>query len=210
MLIHCVRHGESVFNAVGRIQGQADIPLSDLGRRQGAALAKRLTDRPIEAIFASPLSRAMETAAFVAEVFRMEVLRDDRLMEINAGIFQELDWNEIRTRYPEESRRWKAHDPDFVIPKGESRRQLSHRARIVFEEIRSQPFQEVAVVAHGGLLVAALKSLLGIPIEKSPFSLYNASISQLQWDDEPKLITLNEIGHLSEIDCDRPPHRGDL
>ena len=57
MWLYCVRHGESIHNAEGRIQGQLDVPLSDFGRRQGEAIAEALAVLPIDAIYASPLLR---------------------------------------------------------------------------------------------------------------------------------------------------------
>ena len=70
------------------------------------------------------------------------------------------------------------------------------RGRAVFESIRESPFRRVAVVSHGGILAGALKALLRIPAEINPFSLYNASISKLAWNETIKLLTLNQLDHL--------------
>ncbi|KKK94352.1 hypothetical protein LCGC14_2683730, partial [marine sediment metagenome] len=67
MLLYCIRHGESTYNAEGRIQGQSDVPLSELGRRQGEAVAAALRAEPVEAIYSSPLRRAMQTAEPLAD-----------------------------------------------------------------------------------------------------------------------------------------------
>jgi len=88
MWLYCVRHGESVHNAEGRIQGQADIPLSDFGRRQGEAIAAALAELPIDAIYASPLLRALETAEIVARRLSLPIRIDPRLKEIHIGVFQ--------------------------------------------------------------------------------------------------------------------------
>jgi broad specificity phosphatase PhoE len=132
------------------------------------------------------------------------------LQEIHAGIFQKLRWDEIAIAHPADAARWKAHEPDFVIPGGESRRQLMSRGEAALRDIRAQPFAHVAVIAHGGILTAALKALLGIPAERNPFRLFNASISVLEWNDEPKLLTLNQIGHLCDLDDGVDLHSGDL
>src|SRR5688572_13452490 len=137
MILYCVRHGESAFNAEGRIQGQTNVPLSELGRRQSQAVAAALGRLPIEAVFSSPLERALETARPVAEALGLTVRIDERLMEINAGIFQGKVWNEIQAAHPREAQRWLAHDPDFVIPGGESRRSLMTRGRAALEAIRA-------------------------------------------------------------------------
>jgi broad specificity phosphatase PhoE len=68
----------------------------------------------------------------------------------------------------------------------------------------------VAVIAHGGVLAAAFKSLLGIPAELNPFNLFNASISQLLWDGQVKLLTLNQIDHLPRLEGVHATRTGDL
>jgi broad specificity phosphatase PhoE len=196
MLFYLIRHGESLYNAEGRIQGQSDVALSPLGLRQAAAIAEAFGDEPLDAVFASPLRRAIETAEPIAARFGLPIRTDDRLMEIHAGIFQGLLWAEIEAKFPDAARPWREQHPDFVIPGGESRRSLMVRGRAAFESIREMPFRRVAVVSHGGILAAALKSVLQIPAEINPFSLYNASISKLAWDHRVKLLTLNQLDHL--------------
>lgn len=210
MILYCVRHGESVYNAEGRIQGQTDIPLSELGQRQGLAVADALAALPIQAIYASPLVRALETARPVALRLGLQIETDDRLREIHAGIFQGLRWDEIEASHPAEARHWLEQTPDFVIPGGESRRALMVRGQAVFESIRERGHEHVAVIAHGGILSAALKALLGIPAELNPFSLVNGSISRLRWDTKLKLLTLNETCHLQAVNNGRAGSGGDL
>ena len=70
MIVYCIRHGESTYNAEGRIQGQSDVPLSQLGLRQSEAVAAALAGLPVEAIYSSPLERASQTAARVADALQ--------------------------------------------------------------------------------------------------------------------------------------------
>ena len=196
MLFYLIRHGESLYNAEGRIQGQSDVELSLLGLRQAAAIADALAEEQIDAIFASPLRRAMQTAEPIAARLGLTIQTDDRLKEIDAGIFQGLLWAEIESKFPDAARPWCEQLPDFVIPGGESRRSLMIRGLAVFQSIRESPFRRVAVVSHGGILAAALKAVLRIPAEVNPFSLYNASISKLAWGEKTKLLTLNQLDHL--------------
>jgi len=210
MILYLIRHGESVYNAEGRIQGHSDIPLSEFGRRQSASLAACLAAVPLEAVFSSPLRRAAETAAPIAAWHGLAVQFDDRLKEIHAGIFQGLLWTEIAERFPREALPWLGQEPDFVIPGGESRRQLMHRGQLGLEAIRQQSYQTVAVVAHGGVLSAALKGLLGIPAQRNPFNLSNASISKLIWKNDVKLMTLNQLDHLRQFDLAREDQTGNL
>jgi len=210
MLLFCVRHGESCYNAEGRLQGQSHTPLSALGQRQAQAAAGALRGRPIEAIYTSPLPRALQTAEAIGRELGLPVITDPRLMEINVGIFQDLLHVEIADRFPTESTAWKASDPDYRIPQGESRRDLMVRGRAAFDEIRAQGHDQAVVVSHGGLIAAAFKALLDVPAERNPFTLYNASISQLIWQREPKLLTLNEIEHLRAARLDVITNRGDF
>lgn len=206
MILYCVRHAESVYNGEGRIQGQADPPLSQTGLAQAAALAAGLKQFPrVDALFCSPLQRAMQTAAPISDALGLEIRTIDQLKELNAGIFQGKRWDEIEELYPEEARTWKSLEPDFVIPGGESRRQLMHRGRAALESIRRSGFERVIVVSHGGLLTAALKALLNVPADTNPFMLMNASVSQLVWPSADstavKLLTLNETWFLRDAGC---------
>ena len=210
MILYLIRHGESVFNAEGRIQGQTDIPLSSLGRQQAVVLARAMAQLPMEAVYASPLRRAMETAEPLAELLRLPIRTDERLKEIHAGIFQGLLWSEIDQRYAAEATRWREYDPDFVVPGGESRRMLMQRGRAAIDAILAAGHKQAAVVAHGGLLGAAIKSLLDIPAHRHPFSLYNGSISKLAFGQQVRLLTLNQIDHLRAAGIALEDRTGDL
>jgi broad specificity phosphatase PhoE len=198
MKLYCVRHGETFHNLAGRIQGQTDSQLTDLGLRQCRAVAEALEPMPVDAVLSSPLSRALDSARCVAERLKLNVEVDPRLMEINAGIFQGLCWDEIEQQYPDEAVRWRSQDPDYRIPGGESRRDLMQRAGEVFATIRQAGYRQAVVVAHGGLLSAAFKALLEIPPKYNPFVLSNGSISVVQWEREVKLLRVNDTTHLRD------------
>lgn len=202
MILYCVRHGESCYNAEGRLQGQSHTPLSPLGLRQAQAVAEALRELPIEAVYASPLPRAMQTAEPLAQALSLSVIPDPRLMEINVGIFQELLHSEIDALHPQEAAAWRASDPDYRIPGGESRRDLMERGRAAFEAIRAAGHEHAVVVSHGGLIASALKSLLQIPPQFNPFPLYNGSVSQVVWRHEAKLLSLNQVEHLRTAGCE--------
>jgi probable phosphoglycerate mutase len=152
----------------------------------------------------------MSTARPIARALGLEIVTDKRLMEINAGVFQGKVWSEIEKAYPEAARAWKAQEPDFRIPEGESRRELIARGRAALESIRETGHDRAVVVAHGGLLTAALKGLLDIPAERNPFSLHNCSISQFTWQSQFRLLTLNETAHLREVNAGHNVTSGDL
>lgn len=210
MILYCVRHGESTYNVEGRLQGQSDTRLSPLGARHAEAIAATLGKLEIAAVYSSPLSRAMETARPLAAALKLPIVEDARLKEIDIGIFQGTLAVDLADLFPEEAARWRSQDPDFRIPRGESRRDLMIRAEAAFHDIRASGHSHVAVVAHGGVLAAAFKALLGVPAERNPFMLYNGSISMLDWGNQFKLMTLNQIDHLSAAGHALATRTGDL
>jgi broad specificity phosphatase PhoE len=200
MILYCVRHGESISNAEGRVQGQSDVELSDLGRRQGEAIARALAGRPIAVVYSSPLRRALETARILGRRIGVEVRVDPRLREIHAGIFQDKRRSEINRLYPEAIARWISEDPDYVIPGGESRNQLRQRGLAAFASIFASHDQQAVVVAHGRLLVTTIKALLDIPPKAPPHSLQNGSITALSSEDgKVQLVALDQIDHLYDV-----------
>ena len=202
MILYCVRHGETTYNVQRRLQGHSQrSALSPLGRRQSEAVAAALADKPIEAIYASPLRRALETAVIVAQALRLEIRTDPRLREINVGVFQDQLRADLEKHQPEALARWLSGDPDYVIPGGESRRQLAARGREALEAIRRSGHRQVVVVSHGGLLVSTIKSLLGIPLADPPLALENCSITTLDWPDDGgvELAALDQVGHLAAV-----------
>lgn len=210
MILYCVRHGESEFNADGRIQGQLDTQLSELGHEQSRAVAAALARLPIEAVYASPLARAFETARYTADALKLDIRVDPRLKEIHAGVFQGKLWHDLEAEYPQAAAAWKSLDPDFRIPDGETRRELCERGRSAMEAICAAGHEHVAVVAHGGLLTATFKALLEIPPRLDPFRLLNCSINQLGWDTQFRLLSLNEAEHLREVNAGHAVGSGDL
>lgn len=142
------RHGQSEWNALGRWQGQADPPLSDLGRLQASSAARQLVS--VEAIISSPLQRAHETAGILAERLGITSIHiDDDLRERAVGEWSGLTNEEIEQQWPgylDQGHRPPGYEPDDVfVP-----RALGALARI------QQNFdgRRVVVVAHGGLIYA--------------------------------------------------------
>lgn len=203
---YLLRHGESVSNVEGRVQGQLDVDLTPLGLRQAAQAARWFASEEgpvVREIWSSPLRRARRTAEAVSQALGLPVLVDERLAELNAGIFQGLLWNELERLHPEAYSRWRSGDPDFAIPSGESRRDLADRGARALEEIARRPVDAVLVVAHGGILTHALRRLVALdPLlgggedGKRP-SMANAAVSLLSWPG-PELLSFNDTGHLEE------------
>ncbi|MFM9195171.1 MAG: histidine phosphatase family protein, partial [Planctomycetia bacterium] len=118
---YLVRHGESVSNLEGRVQGQADVELSELGHAQARRVADWISGGvgaagegggAIGEFGASPLKRARETDAVIAAAVVLPVRVEDRLAELHAGIFQGHLWADLEAAFPDEVARWRSGDVD--------------------------------------------------------------------------------------------------
>jgi probable phosphoglycerate mutase len=146
-----VRHGETDWNAEGKLQGHTDRPLNDYGRRQAQALAERLAGDSIDAVYASDLSRARETAEILGEKLGLPVLVDPDLREKNWGNWEGLTSDE-RLHIEFEGETSEAHRD----------RTLNAVQRIV----ERHPDGRVVVVTHGGSLrrIQAAVSGVALPV----------------------------------------------
>lgn len=178
-----IRHGITDYNREGRIQGQLDVPLSDLGRCQVRELAERLKPGKIQAVHSSDLSRAKETAEIITRAITLKVdsYRPD-LREICFGRWQGYTMAEVAELYPDELARWRA-DRTYSAPHGgESFAQLAERGWQAVQAIAAaHPGQTVAVVAHGALIKAVLCKARGIDLrDRSRLVVDNASVTAIK------------------------------
>jgi broad specificity phosphatase PhoE len=144
-----VRHGETDWNADGRLQGQTDRPLTDYGRRQSTQLAAKLADEKLEAIYASDLARARETAEIVAERLRLPVMLDPDLREKDWGTWEGLT----------------AVERDRVEFVGESTEAHQERTMRALRRIAEHhPGGRILVVTHGGSMRRIQTVALGLAL----------------------------------------------
>lgn len=197
-----VRHGETEWNTEGRRQGHLDSTLTAKGRAQAEALAQRFTPESCSAIYSSDLGRAFETARTIAEKIGHEVVADERLRERNLGIFQGLDGDEIRKRYPTEYEEHRNGGADHAVPMGESFRQQTERNMRCLEELAKRHAGEIImVVTHGGVLSALFRHTLDISLDAPRrFSFKNASVNLFRFQDGIwGLETWGDITHLQRV-----------
>jgi len=163
-----VRHGRTGYNASRTIQGQLDVPLDAVGREQAVTVAPRLAELAPDAIVASDLRRAADTAAPLAELTGLPVRLDPRLRERNFGQWQGLHGDEIAERYPEEYARWRA-GKDVAGCEVEELDDLAKRASEAFQEAADLvPDGAVMAFCHGGTAKYGLAALLGWPASVLP------------------------------------------
>ena len=212
MRLLLIRHGESSANAEGRIQGRLDIPLSERGRRQSDALADRVFQIAIDALYTSPLSRASETAAPLATRLRLAAERRPDLMERDYGELEGLTRDEIIARYPEFVRARREGLP-VEVPRYERDDVFNQRVtRITTEIIVAHAGQTVAAVTHGGVIAAMCRKTLQMPIvHPGPFLIDNCSITTFDVREvdsatpaRPRiqLVALNDTCHLDGLRAD--------
>jgi len=198
-----IRHGESVANTEGRMQGgQFDSPLTDRGRDQARALLKRLQGegwRP-SAIYASDLRRAAETARILAAGLDAPVTLDARLREYDIGVLGGVIWRQVEVLHPELWRRLQEDDECPAIPGEEGAGSFHGRLSSMLADILAahQEGETVAVVAHGGSLGVILAHLLHLdPCRPLPFTFGNVSISVVEVSQlRTRLVLLNDAGHI--------------
>ena len=164
------RHGETEWNREGRWQGWADPPLNETGRGQAGKLAEQIRATPFDAVYASDLRRAHETALVLAAPHGLEVVTDPDLREIDVGAWAGLTRADVAERFPDGDR-----------PGGETREQHSLRVLAAVERIaRTHPGERVLIVAHGGCMRALQRHLaddVSRPIE-------NCGVYELHFRDD--------------------------
>lgn len=205
MTLYLVRHGETTYNAEGRIQGHSDAPLSSLGLRQAEAIACRLSRESFAAIFSSDLGRARATAEIIAADRELPVRTTPLLRESNLGVLQGLTRAEVDERYPREHYEWRRDNTPLRPPGAESWDDVVERCRRFLGELarERENAERVLVVGHGGSLRGLIIAALELPISaytKLHFS--NASLSILETGEKPGLWLLNDTCHLSAMRTD--------
>lgn len=203
MRLLLIRHGETDWNVEARIQGVADIPLNDRGRRQAELLGEALAGEPISAVFASPLQRAQHTAECVALHHRLAVRTHPGLSELDQGVLEGLLAKDLREHPAGIVQAWEAGNMSIVIPGGESMEGLQQRAWSAIEAIRDQagPDGVVAVVSHNLTTKAIICSALGLPlITYRRLRKDNGSVSVLELQATHNiLVRLNDVSHYATL-----------
>lgn len=203
--LYLVRHGETTYNAEGRIQGHCDAPLSKLGIRQASAIAGRLKSERFDSIYASDLKRAYITAQAIAEPHEMDVQQTPLLRESNLGILQGLTRAEIEEKYPAELYDWRRNPLKLRPPGAETLREVIDRCGRFLSEIKSrhEDGARIAVVGHGGSLCGLVVSALELDeMAYRRFHFSNASLSILETGNRSGLWLMNETCHLKALKTD--------
>ncbi|HMO60331.1 MAG TPA: histidine phosphatase family protein [Roseiflexaceae bacterium] len=207
MRLIIIRHGESEWNRIGRYQGQADAPLSALGLRQADALASRLCNEPFDAIYSSPLQRALKTGQAVAQHHpAVPFVIEPALLEIHHGDWQGLMVDEVKERYAAGLAEWREHPTRAQMPNGESFSNILKRV-LDFKERIYQQYRDgiVLISTHDVVVKILVADALGMNMDRiNRIWVTNASISAIEYgDDLPYLVSLSEACHLGRLEVAR-------
>ena len=205
--MHCtrilaIRHGETAWNKDTRIQGQLDIPLNETGHWQARRTAQALRHEPVAAVYASDLRRAAQTAEAIAMAQGLGVRHHTGLRERHFGECQGSTWAELETQRPEVIEQWRRRVPDFAPPGGESLLALRERVATAFNELAAQHMgEQIAVVAHGGVLDILYRLATGLELQAPrTWVLANAAINRVLWT--PDGLTLVGWADTTHLDAD--------
>ena len=203
-----IRHGQSTANATGVWQGQLDFPLSDKGRAQARLAGQALAAAPPDAIYASPLSRAYETARLIAEGtgFEGEVTTLSGLRERHGGLLEGTTVQEREARHPDLMRKFLSLEEEdrWTLVGAETDEEVLDRFAEAIESVtgRHEPGARIAVVSHGGAMRAFLREFFGPDIFPGSQRAENASITRFLWSpngSQPQLLEVGSTGHLDPL-----------
>lgn len=212
--IHLVRHGATDSTQGDRFSGHEDVALTEGGRRQAKGLAERLATQPIAAVYASPLTRALDTATILAEPHGLVVHKIDALREISHGRWEGLSREEVIERYRDEYDAWNEDAFSFAPMGGETGLELLARALPAVLQLVDlhREDDEVVLVSHKATIRFLVSSLLGFDpraardrLDPSP-----ASLTILDFEEgliAPRLALFNDTSHWADPPARVPPRR---
>jgi probable phosphoglycerate mutase len=202
-----VRHGETAWNAEGRVQGQLDVPLSEVGLSQAAAVSRILGKESFDAIYSSDLVRVRQTAEPSAQILKKEPILEKALRERHYGVFQGMTYADAKEKQPEGYARFRAKDLDYDFGSGESLRDFNERCLSVFARIAEKhQGQGILVFTHGGVLEMIYRRVTGRGLSAPrDFEIPNAALNRLElgaggW----RVLAWADISHLAVALDDLP------
>lgn len=204
--VYLVRHGETLWNAERRIQGQSDSPLTDKGETQARQVAERAKALGITHIITSDLGRTRRTAEIIADICGCDVTLEPRLRELHMGVLERRPLDSLT----EEEEGWRRQlvngTADGRIPEGESMQELSDRMHAALAACLELPQgSRPLLVSHGMALGCLVSTILGLPAyAERRLRLRNCSISRIDYQQSPWLASgwvVETAGDVSHLDA---------
>lgn len=194
-LVYLIRHAENDFNRKGKLAGWLPgVHLNDHGKKQAQGLAEIFSNKPIHAIYASPLDRTIETAEPLAAQKNVEIISREGIGEIHYGT-----WQGRSLKYLQKRKLWLKikYSPSLVrFPEGESFVEAQHRAVTELEHLRSQHKGSkiaIACFSHADLIKLIIAHYIGMPLDLfQRLTINPASITTLHFAESVRLLSLND------------------
>ena len=203
MRIYLVRHGETEWNRVRRFQGRSDLPLNKEGREQVRALALALKNKPLMAIYTSPLIRALETARLI-KVYHPSapIFEEKGLIEMHLGEFDGMKVQDWAEQYPDIQKVWNENPASVKMPGGESLKEVQDRSKKTLERITRihSPDDTILISSHNFVNLTILCDLLNIPLNRfRELHQKNAAFNVIcKKEDRFYVELVNERSHLEK------------
>jgi broad specificity phosphatase PhoE len=199
--IFLIRHGETEWNRLRRFQGHSDLPLNSKGQSQAQALAQTLKNNSINAIYSSPLKRAVETAIHIGTFHpSTPLIKESGLKEMNLGEFEGVDAQQWAAQHQEFRKAWEENPADLAIPGGESLRKVQMRAIDAFERISEshEPDSTLLICSHTFVIVSLLCFVSKIPLNQFRESRQNTAALNIFYKNgmDYQVKRINDCRHL--------------
>jgi len=195
------RHGETMWNVGKVFRGRADVNLNEVGIKQAELLGKHLCNWDLEAIYSSPVKRALDTANIVARCVEVAVCIAEGLTDFDFGEWQSLSEQEVKRLYPDILNEWQSSPHKVRMPGGENLDDVTKRTAEVVDEVLSRHHGNVLLVSHRVVLKVLICSLLGL--DNSHFWNISQDVCGLTIFDyvEGRFILTrhNDTSHLREL-----------
>lgn len=198
--LYIVRHGESTWNALNKIQGSSDIELTEMGLMQARMLSKRLRTEKIDAIYSSDLKRAYLTASIIANELNLDVKKLPELREIAFGVWEGLTVNEIQNLYKDIYDLWRTNPVKAIIEGAETLKDVQNRIlNGTYKLIDKYKNKNILIVSHGTSIKSLILGLLGLDLSYYPKIRQDntaLNIVDIKDDGNAVLVLLNDTCHL--------------
>lgn len=201
MNIYLMRHGQKQNDS----ENYEKSELSEKGFQQANLLGKRLKKYNIQRIYSSDMVRAVQTSEEINKYLNVDIILNHELREIDMGKYAEEDWKYIENNFPDFAKKFLGHLSDVAYPNGECGEDVWKRSKRVINEIINSGLENVAVVAHGGIIRVLISGFLGLHQERRFFfgsPLENCSITLVKYDNKSKNFYIhyfNDYSHLEDI-----------
>jgi broad specificity phosphatase PhoE len=199
--LFAVRHGATEWSGA-RFAGWRDIPLSEAGRGQCAAVARALADSQAAAVWTSPLERARVTAEILAKPHRLGVRQDAAFREMRFGPWEGLTREEVAARFPGEWEVWRTSPSRLSVPGAESLPAVGERVAAGLDALRAEhDGQTVILVTHAIVIRLLVLAALGLgPDRLWTVDAAPGGISELEYRED--WVTLHRMNTLAHLDGD--------